>query len=184
MSMPVLSSSEIVDRGIIPSRFTLAKGENTSPPLNWSWAPEGTQSFALTLVDPDVPWGEYGLPGPGTVPGDLFIHWVVCDLPATSDGLAAGASPGGDLPGGAVELLNTAAGFGEDSPYYQYRQGYLGMAPPAGDRAHEYIFTLFALSVGKLGLSESDSYTDFLEAVKGKVLARSSFSGYFGVKAE
>ena len=83
-----LTSSAFVENGVIPIRYS-GDGDNVSPPLEWSGAPEGTESFVLTLADPDVPFGEevpvYGLmPPPGPVPGDLFIHWMAVDTPADS----------------------------------------------------------------------------------------------------
>ena len=45
-------------------------GENLSPELHWHGAPEGTQSYVVTLYDPDAPTGSG------------WWHWVACeDLP-------------------------------------------------------------------------------------------------------
>lgn len=45
-------------------------GENVSPELTWSGAPEGTKSFVLTMVDPE---GRGGLG---------VFHWVAYGIPA------------------------------------------------------------------------------------------------------
>src|SRR5471032_28409 len=45
-------------------------GQNVSPELHWSGAPEGTKSFALTMVDPE---GRSGLG---------VHHWVAYGIPA------------------------------------------------------------------------------------------------------
>ncbi len=181
--MFILTSPVLEDQGIYPDKFTLAKGQNISPPLKWSGAPKGTKSYAITLVDPDVPWGKFGLPNPGMLPGDLFAHWMLYDLPAQVKSLAEGASTKGKLPKGAKQLDNTCLEFGKDSPFYQYRQGYLGSAPPAGDKAHRYVFTAYALNKPKLDLPANARYPGFISAIAGKVVARSSFLVYFGVKA-
>ena len=181
--MFTLTSAEIVDQGIMPDKYTLAGG-NTSPPLSWGDAPQGTRSFALTMLDPDPPWGEFGLPSPGFLPGDLFVHWVVYEVPANVTDFAEGAGSGGALPSGAKQLNNNAREFGPEAPYYPHRMGYIGCAPPPGDRAHRCTFTLYALNTDSLVLSPDGSYTDFINAIKGKVLARSSLVVYFGTKAE
>ena len=49
-----LTSEAFEDGGTIPVRYT-CDGENVSPPLAWSGAPEGTKSFALFVEDPDAP---------------------------------------------------------------------------------------------------------------------------------
>ena len=169
--MFTLTSPEIVEQGIIPTKYTVDNPNQVgvSPPLSWSDSPQGTKSFALALVDPDVPleedWFPYkGMLKVGMWPGDLCVHWMVYDIPASATGLGEGS-----LAAGAKELTN-----GMGSP------GYLGMGPPAGHKAHKYIFTLYALNVATLGLSPEAGYLDFTNAMKGKVLATASLTGYFG----
>ncbi len=100
-------------------------GENVSPHLQWSGAPRGTKSFAVTCYDPDAPVG--------------WWHWLVFNIPADVSSLASGAS-GAGLPQGAVESITD---FGAP--------GYGGPCPPEGEM-HRYVFTVYALSVEKLDL--------------------------------
>lgn len=104
-------------------------GKNISPALKWSGAPAGTKSFALTVYDPDAPTGSG------------WWHWVVYNLPAGTAELAegAGTADGKSLPAGSVQGRTDfgAAGFG-------------GACPPAGDKPHRYIFTIYALKTDKL----------------------------------
>jgi Raf kinase inhibitor-like YbhB/YbcL family protein len=104
-------------------------GKNLSPALHWSGAPQGTQSFALMVYDPDAPTGSG------------WWHWVVYNIPASATDLSsgAGATDGTLLPAGA---LQGRTDFGTT--------GYGGPCPPAGDKPHHYIFTLYALKVAKL----------------------------------
>lgn len=129
----VLTSTDVAEQQTLAKTFVHsamgAGGENLSPQLAWSGAPEGTKSFALTLYDPDAPTGSG------------WWHWVVYDLPASCTGLprGAGSAAGGALPTGAKQGRTD---FGEP--------GYGGAAPPPGHGPHRYIFTLHALNVEKL----------------------------------
>ena len=107
-------------------------GNNQSPQLSWSNAPEGTQSFAVTMYDPDAPTGSG------------WWHWLVFDIPATSTELAAGAgTPALNLiPKGAIQSVTDYGA-----------KGYGGPCPPEGHGLHQYIITVYALKTDKLGLN-------------------------------
>ena len=102
-------------------------GQNISPALNWSGAPAGSKSFAVTAYDPDAPTGSG------------WWHWVMYNIPADATGLAAGAGNGRNAPRGSQEGRTD---FGT--------KGYGGPCPPAGDKPHHYHFKVFALKVDKL----------------------------------
>ena len=63
-----LTSPDFQNEQVIPKAFT-CEGEDKSPALQWSDVPEGTKSFALSVIDPDAPSGD-------------FIHWLAYDIPA------------------------------------------------------------------------------------------------------
>jgi Raf kinase inhibitor-like YbhB/YbcL family protein len=127
-----LTSPALEDGGTLPDAYVFSgmgcEGGSASPPLAWSGAPDGTQSFALTVYDPDAPTGSG------------WWHWVVANIPSDVTELAEGASAGG-LPDGALE---TRTDFGAP--------GFGGACPPPGDEPHRYIFTIHALGVDSLPL--------------------------------
>ncbi|MFJ2837507.1 MULTISPECIES: YbhB/YbcL family Raf kinase inhibitor-like protein [Nocardia] len=118
-----------------------AGGKDVSPQLSWSGFPEGTQSFAVTVYDPDAP----------TASG--FWHWAVANIPASVTELDAGAgSEGGTLPAGAVTLRNDG-GF----------PGFVGAAPPQGHGPHRYFVVVHAVDVPELevGPDATPAYLGF-----------------------
>ena len=60
----------------IPKKYT-CDGDNVSPPLAWSGAPESTRSFLLVCDDPDAP-------------AEIFHHWAAFDIPPDWRGLKQG----------------------------------------------------------------------------------------------
>ena len=109
-----LVSTAFSEGGAIPTRFS-CDGEDASPDLTWSGAPDGTQSLALILSDPDA---------------RDFVHWLVYDMTGTpSGGLPAAVSSSPDAPPQGTNSFGKA--------------GYGGPCPPSG--THHYVFALFAL---------------------------------------
>ena len=104
-------------------------GENRSPALAWRDAPQATQSFALTVFDPDAHGG--------------WWHWLVLDIPPQTTGLAQGAGSGkAALPAGALEAANSNG-----------VKAYSGPCPPAGSGTHHYQITLWALDTPTAGIN-------------------------------
>lgn len=98
-----LTSPDIAEGQQLSSDFVFqgfgCEGGNTSPALAWSGAPEGTESFAITVYDPDAPTGSG------------WWHWFAFNIPADVSELASG-----DVAG--VQLTNDygVTGFGGACP--------------------------------------------------------------------
>lgn len=75
-----ITSSAFEDGASIPGRYT-CDGDDISPPLAWTAAPEGTAGLALIVDDPDARG---------------WIHWVVADIPADEMSVDENESPGTD----------------------------------------------------------------------------------------
>ncbi|MDO5749658.1 MAG: YbhB/YbcL family Raf kinase inhibitor-like protein [Rothia sp. (in: high G+C Gram-positive bacteria)] len=130
-----LTSTDIVQGGTAPASmlsalFGVPGGEDRSPQLAWSGFPEETKSFVITCYDPDAP----------TPSG--FWHWCMSNIPAHVTELAADANSA-ELPEGTLVHRNDASA-----------PGFVGCAPPAGHGPHRYIFTVTAVDVPALELTD------------------------------
>jgi Raf kinase inhibitor-like YbhB/YbcL family protein len=155
-----VTSDAFQDGGTIPQRHahSMVGGENVSPNLKWTGAPDRAQSFAVTCYDPDAP----------TTVG--FVHWVLFNLDGSTTSLDEGAGASGKQPSGAVLGFSD---WGESQ--------YGGMAPPQGDEPHHYQFTVYALDLPKLELGETATYALFRFMIRGHVLATGTLTGRFGL---
>lgn len=138
------------DGANIPRRYT-CDGENSSPALEWSDEPAGTEGFALIVDDSDAPAGTWN-------------HWLLWDIPAHVHSLPEGFAPGQVGSSGKND-------FG--------RPGYGGPCPPKGHGAHRYFFTLHAVNRVALGLPPGAKRQDFDRALKGHVLAKTRYMGRY-----
>ena len=134
-------------------------GQNISPALNWSSEPEGTQSFALTMVDTDARNGRG------------WWHWSVFNIPASVHALAAGSGSESckDLPAGAIQGRAHFGFLHCDGP-----------CPPVGDRAHHYEITVHALKVPSLPLDETASGAQVGSSLGANTLATAKIVGRYG----
>lgn len=151
-----LFSSAFENQGTIPGIYArpAAGGRNVSIPLKWTGAPEGTKSFALSIVDQHPV-------------ARKWVHWIVINIPPEVSSLPEGAS-GKNMPAGALEIRNS---FGET--------GYGGPQPPRGTGRHAYVITIYALRDAGLDLKTNSTLPDFENAIKGKTLGEASITGFF-----
>lgn len=156
-----LGSPAFEDGQPIPPEHT-GDGNDTSPPLWWSDAPEGTAQLALIMDDPDAPTEE------------PFVHWVIFAIPPDLGGLPVGVPHDRQLNdlGGAAQGTND---FG--------RIGYGGPAPPAGSGPHRYRLELFALD-RPLQLEPKVDHKALRAAMAGTILERTTFTGTYERIAE
>ena len=133
-------------------------GKNQSPQLSWANAPEGTQSFAVTMYDPDAPTGSG------------WWHWLIFDIPADVNELVSNA---GNVnlklaPEGAIQSITNygAPGFG-------------GPCPPPGHGLHQYVITVHALKTDKLGLDANANPAVVGYYLWNNTLAKASIVAYY-----
>ena len=157
LQSPSVAPNGMISNDQVYSGFGCS-GKNISPALSWKGAPRDTKSFALTVYDPDAPTGSG------------WWHWVVYNIPADVSELPAGAgNPGGSLPAGA---LQGHTDFGTS--------GFGGPCPPAGDKPHRYIFTVYALKADKISVPDEASAAMVGFMIHANSLAKASLTARYG----
>lgn len=153
MSLQLKSSFQHNSR--IPVKFT-CQGKDISPELTWSRVPEGTQSLALIMDDPDAP--------DPSAPKMTFVHWVLYNIPVNCSSLPENVSDS-DLPQGTLHGKNN-----------WNRTGYGGPCPPIGE--HRYFFKLFALDTVLNDLNEPTA-EQLQNQMQGHVLDQCELIGLY-----
>ena len=143
-----LTSSAFSDGGEIPREYGYKNG-NQEPPLSASGIPEGTESLALIMDDPDAM---------GAV-GKVWVHWVAWNITPDQET--------GDM---FIDLttIEGMTDFGE--------VGYGGPAPP--DKRHTYVFKLYALDT-KLDLPDKSTKVDVEKAMEGHIVDQATLTGTY-----
>jgi Raf kinase inhibitor-like YbhB/YbcL family protein len=123
-----LTSPVFKNGSYIPVENT-SEGAGVSPVLTWEGSPTGTCSFALVMIDFDIPSPTMRL--------GKFFHWIVYNIPVRLTSLLENFATRDSEPMGVLIARN-----GEG------KREYYPPCPVSG--THEYVFQLYALDVPKL----------------------------------
>lgn len=164
-SLLSITTPAFPDGAIIPVKFSqaapgAAPGEGTSPALNWTDVPAGTQSFVLHMHDLDFVRNKST---------DDQVHWLVWNIPADSKGFPEALPRGATLPDGSFQISVTGL-------------VYRGPGAAANGPLHHYVFELFALDTKidvKPAADAFESRKLVMRAIEGHVLGRAAYGGRF-----
>jgi Raf kinase inhibitor-like YbhB/YbcL family protein len=148
-----ITSEAFLHQGDIPAHYT-CDGADVSPPLAWSGLPEGSQSLALIVDDPDAP--------DPAAPRMTWVHWVLYNIPPSATGLPEAVTDDELFPG-------TLSGLNDWN-----RTGYGGPCPPIG--RHRYFHKLYALDITLPDLGQPTKQ-ELKTAMEGHILGRAELIG-------
>lgn len=149
----LVESKAFEDGGIVPLKYSMY-GSNTQPDFRITNIPETAQSVALIFHDLDVAMG--GNP-------DDNLHWMAWNIPVS---------------GGSVTIEEGKLPEGSSSRGMRGSTAYAGPGAPNGPRYHHYVFEFYALN-SNIDLPATAGRAELLEAMKGKVVGKSSYVGRF-----
>ncbi len=154
-----MTSTSFADGNYIPIECTCKAGD-ISPGILFDNEIPGAKSFALTMIDPDVPSSAFPLFN--------MTHWVIYNLNPATSRIWAGS--------GADSLARHGGAFGKNS---MGDLKYIGPCPPMG--RHLYLFRVYALDT-TLKFEETPNKAQLMTAMTGHVLAYGQLAGYFSAK--
>jgi Raf kinase inhibitor-like YbhB/YbcL family protein len=155
-----LTTTAFADGTVIPNKYTQA-GEQVSPALSWTGAPDSAKSFVLIMHDIDVASGPAG---------EDVLHWMVWNIPGNATSLPEGVPQGGDQPNGMRQISVSG-------PYYR------GPGAPAAGPLHHYVFELYALDtmidVPAVGQTPSATRAAVVAAMQSHIRGKGVLIGRF-----
>lgn len=161
-----LSTTAFADGTIIPIKYSqaapgAAPGEGTSPALNWTNVPAGTQSLLLHMHDLDFVRNKTT---------DDQVHWLVWNIPANATGLPEGLSRGAKLPDGSYQISVTG-------PVYR------GPGAAANGPLHHYMFEIIALDIKldfpSVNNDPFETRAKVMQTIQGHILGKAVYGGLF-----
>jgi Raf kinase inhibitor-like YbhB/YbcL family protein len=144
------TSNAFEDGGIIPLKYT-SHGESIQPDFTIHGAPPTAVSFAIIFHDIEV--------ARGGSPEDV-LHWIAWNIPSAD--IPEGSLPDGGVHGANVRGANAYMGPGANNP----------------GKYNHYVFEIYALSEN-LDLPATASRPELLEAMNGKIVAKTAYVGRF-----
>lgn len=145
----------------IPEQFT-CEGAGISPPISWGDPPDGTESLALIVDDPDAP-------------NRTFVHWLLFNLPPDRRGLPQDLDLEEHFADSDLQPVEGVNDFGDT--------GYGPPCPPPGDDPHGYSFRLYALDT-TLDLGPGVTRDQLTDAMQSHILAEADLVGRYQRSAE
>ena len=148
-----------------------ADRKNTSPPIEWTGLPEGTQTIALMMDSDQIAHAED--------PDIRFTHWLIWNLPPETSSLAEAVATSTDvvaLGPGVRQGTNDDGFVGYSGPCpAPITVGYFDAKPKI---VFEYLFHVYALDT-TLDLPGTATRDDFMKAIDGHVLSSGTVRGEF-----
>jgi Raf kinase inhibitor-like YbhB/YbcL family protein len=172
-------------------------GGNVTPHLAWSEVPATAKSFAIAVIDTDVPSkaddvNVEGREVPRNLPRVEFVHWLMANIPLECRELGEGACGEGIVPRGkkdpvgppgSVQGLNSYTGwFKGDRDMEGHYHGYDGPCPPWNDSIpHHYHFHVYALDVATVELEAGFELDELRDVIKGHVVDEAVITGTYSL---
>lgn len=162
---------------VIAAQGHTKPGENFNVGIQWQAGPVGTKSYAVIVVDKDVPAdftnaNKEGKTLPVSQERRDFYHWVLVDVPTTITAIASGEDSRGQQVKPVGVVPHGLTGINDYSGGENMHGGYDGPCPPWNDeRMHHYHFQVYALDVAKLNLTGNLTGPQAMEAIKQHAIA-------------